>query len=58
MCFAKERINHRYLYIHFRLMFGDSTPFFALVGVSLASGDGMLTKDDELEAVCWEIRVS
>lgn len=39
-----------------RLMFGDSTPFFALVGVSLASGDGMLTKDDELEAVCWEIR--
>lgn len=39
-------------------MFGDSTPFFALVGVSLASGDGMLTKDDELEAVCWEIRVS
>ncbi|XP_065079137.1 serine/threonine-protein kinase Pink1, mitochondrial [Ochlerotatus camptorhynchus] len=39
-----------------RLMFGDSAPFFALVGVSLASGDGMLTKDDELEAVCWEIR--
>lgn len=38
-------------------MFGDSAPFFALVGVSLASGDGMLTKDDELEAVCWEIRV-
>ncbi|XP_055606749.1 serine/threonine-protein kinase Pink1, mitochondrial isoform X2 [Uranotaenia lowii] len=39
-----------------RLMFGDSAPFFALVGVSLASGDGVLTKDDELEAVCWEIR--
>lgn len=39
-----------------RLMYGDSAPFFALVGVSLASGDGMLTKDDELEAVCWEIR--
>ncbi|KOC64392.1 Serine/threonine-protein kinase PINK1, mitochondrial [Habropoda laboriosa] len=31
-----------------RLIFGDSTPFFALVGVSLASGTGMLTKDDEL----------
>jgi PTEN induced putative kinase 1 len=41
-----------------RLLFGDSTPFFALVGVSLASGAGIITKDDELEAVCWEIRVS
>lgn len=39
-----------------RLVFGDSTPFFALVGVSLASGTGILTKDDELEGVCWEIR--
>ncbi|XP_058821204.1 serine/threonine-protein kinase Pink1, mitochondrial isoform X2 [Topomyia yanbarensis] len=39
-----------------RLMFGDSAPFLALVGISLASGDGMLTKDDQLEAVCWEIR--
>ncbi|XP_012231362.1 serine/threonine-protein kinase Pink1, mitochondrial isoform X2 [Linepithema humile] len=39
-----------------RLVFGDSAPFFALVGVSLASGTGMLTKDDELEGVCWEIR--
>lgn len=38
--------------------FGDSTPFFALVGVSLASGNGILTKDDELEGVCMEIRVS
>lgn len=41
-----------------RLVFGDSAPFFALVGVSLASGTGILTKDDELEGVCWEIRVS
>ena len=40
-----------------RLLFGDSAPFFALVGVSLASGTGLLTKDDELEGVCWEIRV-
>ncbi|KAK0091951.1 hypothetical protein PV326_002480 [Microctonus aethiopoides] len=39
-----------------RLLIGDSTPFFALVGVSLASGTGILTKDEELEGVCWEIR--
>lgn len=39
-----------------RLLYGDSAPFFALVGVSLASGTGILTKDDELEGVCWEIR--
>ncbi|KAI4480650.1 hypothetical protein M0804_010203 [Polistes exclamans] len=39
-----------------RLVFGDSAPFFALVGTSLASGSGILTKDDELEGVCWEIR--
>uniref|UniRef100_A0A182JNP6 non-specific serine/threonine protein kinase n=1 Tax=Anopheles christyi TaxID=43041 RepID=A0A182JNP6_9DIPT len=39
-----------------KLLYGDSTPFFALVGVSLASGDGVLTKNDELETVCWEIR--
>lgn len=40
-----------------RSMFGgDAAPFFSLIGVSLASGDGMLTKNDELEAVCWEIR--
>ncbi|XP_012288475.1 serine/threonine-protein kinase PINK1, mitochondrial [Orussus abietinus] len=39
-----------------RLLFGDSAPFFALVGVSLASGTGILTKEDELEGVCWEIR--
>lgn len=38
-------------------MFGDSGPFFALVGVSLASGTGILTKEEELEGVCWEIRV-
>ncbi|XP_050492628.1 serine/threonine-protein kinase Pink1, mitochondrial [Bombus huntii] len=42
-----------------RLVFGgDSAPFFALVGVSLASGTGILTKEDELEGVCWEIRES
>lgn len=41
-----------------RLVFGDSAPFFAFVGISLASGTGILTKDDELEGVCWEIRVN
>lgn len=35
---------------------GNAAPFFSLIGVSLASGDGMLTKNDEIEAVCWEIR--
>lgn len=39
-----------------KFLYGDSTPFFALVGVSLASGSGLLTKDDELEGVCYEIR--
>lgn len=40
-----------------RLFLGDSAPFFALVGVGLASNSGLLTKDDELEGICWEIRV-
>lgn len=44
--------------IVYRFFYGDSVPFFALVGVSLASGTGILTKEDELEGVCWEIRVS
>ncbi|XP_032581531.1 uncharacterized protein LOC6612239 isoform X1 [Drosophila sechellia] len=39
-----------------KLFFGDSAPFFALIGVSLASGSGVLSKEDELEGVCWEIR--
>ncbi|CAG9855902.1 unnamed protein product [Phyllotreta striolata] len=39
-----------------RILYGDSGPFFALVGVSLASGTGILTKEEELEGVCWEIR--
>lgn len=41
-----------------RLLFGgNSAPFFALVGISLASGTGVLSKEDEVEGVCWEIRV-
>jgi len=35
---------------------GNSAPFLALVGVSLASGAGIITKEDELESVCYEIR--
>lgn len=31
-------------------------PFFSLVGCSLASGAGVLSKEDELEGICWEIR--
>lgn len=41
-----------------RLFHGDSAPFFSLVGVSLASGGGLLTKDDESEGICREVRVS
>jgi len=35
---------------------GNSAPFLALVGVSLASGSGIITKEDEIESVCYEIR--
>ena len=38
------------------ILFGNSAPFLAFVGVSLASGTGIITKDEELEGVCWEIR--
>jgi PTEN induced putative kinase 1 len=31
-------------------------PFLSIVGCSLASGSGVLTKEDELEGICWEIR--
>lgn len=40
-----------------QLIFGNSAPFLALVGVSLASGTGIITKEDELDGICWEIRV-
>ena len=38
------------------LVGGNSAPFLALVGVSLASGNGILTKEDEIECVCKEVR--
>lgn len=41
-----------------RFVFGDSLPFFSLVGCSLASGNGIITKEDELESICCEIRVA
>ncbi|XP_065219341.1 serine/threonine-protein kinase Pink1, mitochondrial [Planococcus citri] len=37
---------------------GNPSAFFALVGTSLASGTGVITRNDELEGVCWEIRES
>lgn len=40
-----------------QLMYGNPRPFFALVGMSLASGNGVLTNDSQFEGVCWEIRV-
>ena len=35
---------------------GNSAPFLALLGVSLASGSGIITKELEVEQICWEIR--
>ncbi|XP_023345102.1 serine/threonine-protein kinase PINK1, mitochondrial [Eurytemora carolleeae] len=37
---------------------GNPAPFFALVGVALASGSGIITKEDEVEGVCQEIRLA
>lgn len=39
-----------------QLFSGNATPFLALVGVSLASGTGIITKEDEVECVCREVR--
>jgi len=39
-----------------QLSSGNPAPFFALVGISLASGSGVITKQDELDCVCAEIR--
>ncbi|GBP07883.1 hypothetical protein EVAR_73307_1, partial [Eumeta japonica] len=38
------------------LLYGDAAPFFAFVGVSLASKAGVLSKEDELEGLCLEIQ--
>ena len=35
---------------------GNASPFLALVGVSLASGTGIITKQDELDCICREIQ--
>ena len=35
---------------------GNSAPFLSLLGVSLAPGSGLITKEDEIESVCYEIR--
>ncbi|XP_068202364.1 serine/threonine-protein kinase Pink1, mitochondrial [Palaemon carinicauda] len=41
-----------------RLVFGETAPYFALVGVTLVSGSqqGLVTKEDELESLCCNIR--
>ena len=41
-----------------QLLSGNASPFLALVGVTLASGPGIVTKQDELEFVCKEIQKS
>lgn len=42
-----------------RLLFsGNPSHFFALVGTSLASENGVISKEIEFEGICWEIRVS
>ena len=35
---------------------GNSAPFLSLLGVSLASGSGLIAKEVEIESVCYEIR--
>lgn len=35
---------------------GNSAPFLALIGVSLASGSGIVTKEHEAQQLCTEIR--
>ncbi|KAG5682147.1 hypothetical protein PVAND_011520 [Polypedilum vanderplanki] len=39
-----------------KLAYGDSLPFLSLIACNLATGNGVLTKEDELEGLCWEIR--
>ena len=42
-----------------RIIFGETATFFALVGVTLSDSEqGILTKSDEVEALCGNIRVS
>lgn len=49
--------NHHHLSLPLRIFYNNRSPFFAFVGVSLASGSvAIITKDDELEGMCWEIR--
>ena len=48
-------IDCRISFFLFQLCLGNSAPFLALVGVSLASGSGLITKEDELECVCREV---
>jgi len=42
--------------VHQLTTLGDPGPFLALVGISLASGSGIITKEHEIEQLCWEMR--
>ncbi|XP_060535534.1 serine/threonine-protein kinase Pink1, mitochondrial [Cylas formicarius] len=39
-----------------RILYGTSGPVLGLVGIAFASGTSILSKEEELEGVCWEIR--
>lgn len=43
-----------------RLMYGgrQATPYLGFVGINLISGHGLITKQDEMESICEEIRVT
>lgn len=51
-----QAANLRRKAAHYLTSQGNPAPFLALVGVSLASGSGIITKEDEIEGVCYEIR--
>ena len=53
---TNSRINQLRRRTAQELLGGNSAPFLALVGVSLASGNGILTKEDEIESISHEVR--
>ena len=53
---TNSRINQLRRRTAQELLGGNSAPFLALIGVSLASGNGILTKEDEIESISHEVR--
>lgn len=50
-------LSQDHTFLPSRIFYNNRIPFFAFVGVSLASGSvAIITKEDELEGMCWEIR--